>query len=809
MIYFERKKYTYAIIGSILLILITYSPSHAQKFQENLWMMNGEVRSIAIDKNHENLFVGGTFLYSGPLTGHGAIIDVSTGFLEEDFPYVNGAITSAVPDGNGGWYISGGFNEVGGLPRGSVAHIGPDNSVTPWNPDISNTAGSREVLTINFDGNYVYIGGSFNQVGDSLRNRLAAIDPLSGLATDWNPDSNGRINAIKIVDSTLYTAGNFTEIGGHTRNLLAAFDISTGQLSGWDPDVQGIGVIGREVRNLAVTSDHVMISGSFNQVGDSTRVGFAAISRSSGGAILWEPEFLPNVTFIRSLKVLDDNLFVSAGSSTYHYNANSLELTNIYNLSDYTEPLGWIGDVYQIDNRMVIGGFFGGSQFIDYETPRNFISIDTVTGEPDDLECNVQLPLRVLSYYNGRLLMGGEGFSHCGKVVSNFISLDALKGASNELRTRIDNDVRALAVAGDTLYLGGYLISKVGDSTRTSLASVQISSGEVTNWNPVITGGIINQIFVIGNSLLVRGAFTEINGQQRNRIAEFDLETGELTDWNPQFSASVDALHYSDNTLYAGGRFTEVDDQPRSRIAAFDFTTKDLLEWTPNFDNRVLAITSSDSVVYVYGIFNQVNDLSRNGLAAVNKQTGGLTPWDPVTNGHVNVLKYARNTVYTGGEFSLINGENIRDLAALDAQTGEILDWNPRPSGRVNELVVSEKNNKIYVGGYFSFIGMELFNNTAVNIPAEDYPVVFSLAQNYPNPFNPTTTLHYQIPEASKVRLDVYDILGRHVTSLVNEQLAAGEHTAMFDGSRLASGVYIYKLQAAGNVSVRKMMLVK
>ncbi len=88
-------------------------------------------------------------------------------------------------------------------------------------------------------------------------------------------------------------------------------------------------------------------------------------------------------------------------------------------------------------------------------------------------------------------------------------------------------------------------------------------------------------------------------------------------------------------------------------------------------------------------------------------------------------------------------------------------------------------------------------------------PATFSLGQNFPNPFNPTTVVSYQLPVVSQVKLAVYDILGREVTLLVNERKAPGAYTVEFDGSRLASGVYMYRLDAGEQVECRKMVLMK
>ncbi|WP_234573345.1 choice-of-anchor Q domain-containing protein [Rhodohalobacter sp. 614A] len=88
-------------------------------------------------------------------------------------------------------------------------------------------------------------------------------------------------------------------------------------------------------------------------------------------------------------------------------------------------------------------------------------------------------------------------------------------------------------------------------------------------------------------------------------------------------------------------------------------------------------------------------------------------------------------------------------------------------------------------------------------------PERFELAQNYPNPFNPTTVISYQLPVSSEVRLEVYDMLGRNVATLVNEQVAAGRHSVHFDASHLSSGIYLYRLAAGNQVMTKKLTVVK
>lgn len=94
-------------------------------------------------------------------------------------------------------------------------------------------------------------------------------------------------------------------------------------------------------------------------------------------------------------------------------------------------------------------------------------------------------------------------------------------------------------------------------------------------------------------------------------------------------------------------------------------------------------------------------------------------------------------------------------------------------------------------------------------VDATDQPTSFDLAQNFPNPFNPSTTIAFELAQPSTATLTVFNLLGETVATLVNEPLAAGRHQVTFDAGRLASGVYMYRLEAGEYNALRKMILVK
>jgi hypothetical protein len=108
-------------------------------------------------------------------------------------------------------------------------------------------------------------------------------------------------------------------------------------------------------------------------------------------------------------------------------------------------------------------------------------------------------------------------------------------------------------------------------------------------------------------------------------------------------------------------------------------------------------------------------------------------------------------------------------------------------------------------------IGADEFDGTTIvgvkNEKSE--PLIFALYQNYPNPFNPSTTIKYSIPKASFVTLRVYDILGREVATLVNEEKPAANYEIKFNANNLSSGVYFYRIAAGNFISTKKFIILK
>ncbi|MGE5399719.1 MAG: YCF48-related protein [Ignavibacteriales bacterium] len=122
--------------------------------------------------------------------------------------------------------------------------------------------------------------------------------------------------------------------------------------------------------------------------------------------------------------------------------------------------------------------------------------------------------------------------------------------------------------------------------------------------------------------------------------------------------------------------------------------------------------------------------------------------------------------------------------------------------------ITIDKNNMLWVCGPK---GSVYTNSVTVGVETtkEKFPQNYSLKQNYPNPFNPSTNIEYFIPEMSYVKLNVYDMLGRLVSILVDEYQNSGNHKINFNASELTSGIYFYSLNTNGFVAIKKMLLIK
>lgn len=128
--------------------------------------------------------------------------------------------------------------------------------------------------------------------------------------------------------------------------------------------------------------------------------------------------------------------------------------------------------------------------------------------------------------------------------------------------------------------------------------------------------------------------------------------------------------------------------------------------------------------------------------------------------------------------------------------------------GTVGQAAIGNSNNATHQTqtGFWQLYYHSVISDVANEILL---PLEFKLEQNYPNPFNPSTVIRFAIPERANVQLKVYDLLGGEVTTLLSEEKEAGWYNINFNAAELASGFYIYRINAGNYISTKKMLIIK
>jgi uncharacterized delta-60 repeat protein len=227
--------------------------------------------------------------------------------------------------------------------------------------------------------------------------------------------------------------------------------------------------------------------------------------------------------------------------------------------------------------------------------------------------------------------------------------------------------------------------------------------------------------------------------------------------------------------------------------------------------------------VYVTGK-SSINDTSYD-YATLKYNSSGVQQWVQRYNGPGNYDDIAYSiavdlsgNVYVGGE----SDENriYSDYAVVKYNSSGVQQWVQRYNGQGNgydilHSMVIDSSGNIYVtggsfgNGYDEIATIKYSQSIGIQPISSEIPKSFSLSQNYPNPFNPNTVISFQLAVNSFASLKVFDILGREIATLVNEQLKPGTYEVSWNGSNYPSGVYFYKIVTPEYTESKKMILMK
>ena len=189
--------------------------------------------------------------------------------------------------------------------------------------------------------------------------------------------------------------------------------------------------------------------------------------------------------------------------------------------------------------------------------------------------------------------------------------------------------------------------------------------------------------------------------------------------------------------------------------------------------------------------------------AIIGATNSGYQGWEGISLGNTVYYCITDNTDF---EEYYLSMENIQASDPFSSFYFPI-----RITGIGIKLKSEQQTGETYSGSLF-FDNMRLSYPKKISVSIEenpDVPTETRLQQNYPNPFNPTTVISFRLAQSGVTTLKVYDMLGREVSTLLNENMNSGTHNIPFNGSNLASGIYIYQLSAKGKTITRRMTLIK
>jgi hypothetical protein len=545
-------------------------------------------------------------------------------------------------------------------------------------------------------GDTIYLGGNFTWVGPRS-GPGAAISPTTGDFDRAMPQvSGGQANVAAAApdgQGGWYIGGQFTHVGGVPRANLAHILPNRSVDPNWNPAPTGEFL--PAVFDLAVAPDEtVYVAGRFDTIGAdrALRNNLAALDPRTANATPWNPN------------IEGQSLFTSVGSMTFG-----------------------AGDTLYIAGNFVTVG--------TAQTARNHLAaVSRTTGQPTEWNPDPDDIVSGLARASDGTIYAAGRFTRIGANQASRPYLAAISPTTanpTAWNPAPDNWTFVITLGADnTAYVGGKFNTIGANSApRRSLAALDLSTANTTNWNPDphILDDEDGDTPTIGaltpgpnNTLYVGGYFTSIgtNTAARRHIAQLDLVTASATTWSPNANHPVGVIATGNETIYAGGSFTSLGGAARRNLAAIDASTGAMTGWIADTDQQVLGLADgADGTVYAGGSFMKAgaDGAARRNLAALDPGTGNATSWNPRPNSpvlRVAVAPGANGVVYAGGGFTVAGANNAtrNGLVALDATTGDATAWNPNPTlnlvlpGGIGALTVAP-DGLVYAGGNFSGIG--------------------------------------------------------------------------------------------------------
>ncbi len=772
----------------ILSICATTVHVFAQTRDGNFWIPNNTVNSIIVDDSRGIVLLGGGFSYLGTYTGGSVMVNKTTGLYDQTFPVVNGSVDAAVPDGFGGLFIGGYFTSVGGVTRNNLAHITSAGTVTSWNPTPNNSVNALAI-----DNGILYVGGNFTLIDGHSVTYLAAFDAATETYdTTFQPgyisgSFSANVTSLYVYGSKLYVAGDFNMLGDSSRNKLAAVNKISGGIDSWDPSPSHwTDPIYLNINSIISYGNLLFIGGNFTSIGGQNRRSLAQVDTTTGIATSWDAQIDPYISqsifsndtssFISALYVKGDTLYAGGSFQGFHgqtsYGLAALNASSSAVISGAVPPLltHTSAEQFFLDGTtLYIGGYFSS---LGGEIRKNISAINAETGGLLLWNPALSESPSIIFTSGSQVYIGGNFYSVNGVVRNGLAAIDQSTGIPtswnpNAVSTDNETSINAMVLADTILYVGGRFTS-FDSEVFYGLAAVGIAGGSVLPFIPEIKysnifGPSNPEIFALAKSagkLYIGGNIDTVNGLNRNGAAAFDLNSGSLSSWNPNVTysgsaAGVGALAVAGEKVFLGGTpFNTVGDSARENIAAVDFGSGHVLSWNPGANSHVYSFAVDGSTVYVGGSFNQIGGTTRNHIAAFDTASSTPTSWNPDLDSSPDAIAVNSSNVYIGGFFQSVGGTTRYSVAAVDKVVGTPSSWNPQidQGNYVQAIGISHGYDKIYIGGSFNTV----LGNFSQNFAAVTNPFDASLPVELTSFTAVTTVNNVQLAWATATETNNY-----------------------------------------------------
>ncbi|NOS84077.1 MAG: T9SS type A sorting domain-containing protein [Ignavibacteria bacterium] len=645
---------------------------------------------------------------------------------------------------------------------------------------LNGTNGDVHAIT-SYNGKII-VGGTFTQAGGVNAQNIASYDPVTGTWSALSTGINGEVKALTVRGPELIAGGFFSQAGITNVNNIARWN-------GTNWQVLGSG-INDEVNALLVFTGDLIAAGSFSNAG-GTGVNNIAKWNGTTWSALGNGLHGGGGDRVNALTTFQGNL-VAGGRFE---NSGATNISNVakwngsnwsaFNNNDFEDD---VNAVMTYNSSLYAGGDFIriGSNDRKYIAKWNGSNWDAVGGGLDDG------PVEAFTIYKNSLIVAGNfRVTGTGLFVDRIASWNGtawsrlLTGHNDHVYTVYTNNSTdtVLFSGGEYTTAGGkwcYHTAMWGNFTTVTVSGIVRYPDNVT---PVQSGTIrIIRMDVATREIIVVDTASVVNGNyQLQRV--------------PRRDSSLRVMIFPDDEL--NDHMVDTAYVPTYYPSTIQWYSAGVLYANNNLSNiNINVIPRSTNIMQDNSSANISGFVYLNILPPLNNMLVGPFPF---LEGSILYLK--KDTSFVK---SVVTDENQHySITGLAAGTYTLTVQRLGYETETRQITLGSVNQDT-INFYLDTLNVIGIVNINSNIPDN-----FSLGQNYPNPFNPQTKIKFSIMQTSFAEMKIFDILGREVKTLVNENLKAGEYEVSFNAANLPSGIYFYRLNAGEFMQTKKMVLIK